>query len=916
MTQLVILNTFLILITLIGLPVFYSITTPKRPFAALLVTLLLANSAWWMATNLLDLYASTLEGKFFWIKVQYLAIVSLPVIWLLFALQYSGFALLVKRLWKWLLIVPAITLALAWSNEFHHLHWADGDLVQQGSFTIINLTYGPWFWVHLSTSYLVILVGTGILFYRVFQARHLYRYQVVLLIFAASFPLVANVLYVFKIIPDIYIDLTPIAFLVSGMALTGAFFRLQFMDFSPMARSLVLENLADALLVLDRSLHIVDYNAQAATIFTQGGALHGRAIDDVFASYRQQASGWPVIADLNPKASASARVSLPQDGRTAYYELRVSPLVGEDNRFIGRVAVLRDVTEEHLAQETVRKSEAKNHALLEAIPDQIFVLNSDGVFLDYKASWNGELPIGDHLYGMTLEAVYPATQAAQIRQAIDAALNTGELQTLAFRIADDASVRYFEGRIIAYTDDLVVLTVRDVTEREQWERMLQQQRAYLRTIVDALPNAVAAKNAAGIYTFVNKTYAERFGKTVDEMIGVTDEVIAQIVDGKSAYYQEQDRRVLATGEQITEENDVFTKDSSQMLWFRYDKRRIFSEPDNEFQSLTVATDITAQKQAQEQLRLQAAALDSAANAMLILNIEGAVQWVNHAFEELTGIGSDHAIGKTLHHLDSGIQSAAFYERMWDTVVEGDIWTGELVNRHKDGELYIEEMTLTPVRNAAAEITHCIAIKQDVTQRKRDAERLATLAEEFRIQLDVARVLQRAKNVDDLMQGVLELVIGFDNLQINPRAAIYLDSAENGLHLAATQGESMDCFTQKCAEGPLLRELVRRTIQSGRIQSEPACSPMGCPCVQSNGVTSYGHMTIPLRSSNRTLGALMLFVDSVADWDARRQALFEIIGAEIGMGLDRLQQEVELRKAKQSAENANRAKSQFLANMSH
>ncbi|MBI1294017.1 response regulator [bacterium] len=921
MTQLVILNAFLILATLVGLPVFYSITTPKRPLAALLITLVLATGAWWMVTNMLDLYAVTLEGKLFWIKIQYLAIVFLPVVWCLFAFEYSGYHYLVRRYWKWLMVVPLITLVMVWTNDFHHLHWTGSEIVQQGMLQVIKLSYGPWFWVHLATSYVIILIGTVVLLRWVFQARHLRRYQVALLLFSSLLPTLTNALYVFRVIPEIYIDLTPIAFLVSGMALMGAFFRLQFIDFSPIARTLVLENLVDALLVLDRNLRIVDFNNRATQIFAHEGELHGRAIDDAFATYRQHAVGWPVLATMNTQEPTAVRVSIEQDGETAFYDLQVSNLQGEDERVMGRMVVLRDVTEEHLAQETLRKSEAKNQALLEAMPDQIFVIDREGVFLYGKASWSGELLGDGRLDGKRLEDVYPHEQAAQLRQAIDAALKSGDLQTTAYQIVQDGDERFFEGRVVAYSDEQVVLTVRDVTERERWERMLQQQRTYLRTIVDALPNAVAAKNAEGVYTFVNETYASRFGCSVEEMIGSTDTVIADIVDGKTDHYRQQDQQVLATGEQITEEDDVFVGtgeagNSANVLWFRYDKRRIFSEPDNQFQILTVATNITAQKTAQEQLRLQAAALDSAANAMLILAVDGNVQWVNHAFIELTGLDKEETLGKTLYQLESGLQSHEFYERMWNRVVNGEIWTGELVNRHKDGELYIEEMTLTPVRNDAAEITHCIAIKQDVTQRKRDAERLSTLAEELRIQLDMARVLQPAKSVDDLMQSVLELVIGLDNIQLQPQAAIYLDSLEEGVHLAAVHGGKMECFKQKCEASPLLRELVRRTLQSGHIQSEAAISPLDCPCGLEEGVHSLSYLAIPLKSSNRTLGALMLFVDSPANWDTRRQALFEILGAEIGMSLERLQQEVELRKAKQVAENANRAKSQFLANMSH
>ncbi len=917
MTQLVILTTLLILITLIGLPIFYSVTTPKRPAAALFVTLLLAASAWWMATNLLDLFATTIEDKLFWIKIQYVGIVSVPVIWCLFSLQYAGYSDLVRRWWKWLLIVPGITLLMVWTNDLHHLHWTGAELVPQDSLLVIKLSYGPWFWIHLAVSYSIIVIGTTVLLFRILQSRHLHRFQVALVVFSALLPTVVNVLYVFRLLPNVYADLTPMTFLISGLALLVAFFRLHFIDFSPMARTLVLENLVDGLIVIDLGSRVVDFNLRAAAIFAHEIELNGRHIDTLFEPYRQIGAGWPLMAAVDPAQPLLVTVTLPKGDSVTFFELQVSSLLREDKQLIGRLIILRDVTEKHLAQETLRQSEAKNNALLEAIPDQLFVLDAKGIFLDYKASWNGELPAPvDQMLGMSIDEVYLPELATRLRKALEAALDTGELQMVAYQATQNGAVRYFEGRIVAYTDEQVMLSVRDVTEREQWERLLQQQRTYLRTIVDALPNAVSAKNGDGVYTFVNETYASRFGYAAGSMIGSTDDGISELLNDKIEYYSRQDRHVLATGQQISVENDIFINKDGETQWFRYDKRRIFSEPDNAFQILTVATDVTAQKQAQERLRLQAAALDSAANAMIILDKDGEIEWANRAFVELTGFSSEEAVGQTLYQLDSGIQSAEFYTLIWQTVSTGEVWNGELVNRRKDGELYIEEMTLTPVRNDAAEFTHCIAIKQDVTQRKRDAERLSRLAEEFRIQLDIERVLQRAKSVDELLRSVLELVVGFEELQIHPRAAVYLNSAEDGLKLAATEGAQMDQFIKQCAMGLLVRELCRRTVESGKIQSEGACTPTGCTCDFGDGSVSFGHIAIPLKSTNRVLGVLLLFVDSIQAWDLRRQSLFEIVGVEIGMSLDRLQQEVELLKAKQIAENANRAKSLFLANMSH
>jgi PAS domain S-box-containing protein len=122
-------------------------------------------------------------------------------------------------------------------------------------------------------------------------------------------------------------------------------------------------------------------------------------------------------------------------------------------------------------------------------------------------------------------------------------------------------------------------------------------------------------------------------------------------------------------------------------------------------------------EAEDQLRLQAAALQSAANGIVITGRDGMIQWVNPAFERLTGFSAAEAIGQDLRLLNSGQHDQEFFKEMWEVILAGNVWQGEVTNKRKDGTLFTEEMTITPVRDAQGEITHFIAIEQDVTPRK-------------------------------------------------------------------------------------------------------------------------------------------------------------------------------------------------------
>lgn len=129
----------------------------------------------------------------------------------------------------------------------------------------------------------------------------------------------------------------------------------------------------------------------------------------------------------------------------------------------------------------------------------------------------------------------------------------------------------------------------------------------------------------------------------------------------------------------------------------------------------------------DQVHLRQVALEAAANAIVVTDPLGVIQWVNPAFSAITGYSAAEAVGQTPRILKSGNQTDGFYRQMWETLKRGQLWHGELYNRRKDGSLYIEEETITPVRDGNSVITHFVAIKQDITERKHQEERVRYLA---------------------------------------------------------------------------------------------------------------------------------------------------------------------------------------------
>lgn len=140
-----------------------------------------------------------------------------------------------------------------------------------------------------------------------------------------------------------------------------------------------------------------------------------------------------------------------------------------------------------------------------------------------------------------------------------------------------------------------------------------------------------------------------------------------------------------------------------------------------------AIDVTERKSQEAQLRLLQRAVEFSGNGIVITNTEGVIEFVNPAFTAITGYSAEEVIGQTPRILKSGEHSPDFYADLWKSVKGGGIWRGEMANRNKDGRIYWEYQTIAPVRDTDGNITHFIAIKENITARKETEQELERLA---------------------------------------------------------------------------------------------------------------------------------------------------------------------------------------------
>jgi PAS domain S-box-containing protein len=267
--------------------------------------------------------------------------------------------------------------------------------------------------------------------------------------------------------------------------------------------------------------------------------------------------------------------------------------------------------------------------------------------------------------------------------------------------------------------------IREQSTKEALERSEKNYRG----IVETAYEGIWKLNAEFITSFVNGRMAQLLGYTVDEMIGrpIFDFLFESDIEQKRAQLQRRRERV---SEQI--ETRYRRKDGSE-LWARVATSPIFGE-DGSFQgALAMVSDTTEQRRAAaerfqslQRIRLLSQAVEQTADSIVITDPQGTIEYVNPAFEAITGYRREEAIGKTPRILKSGVQDQEFYSRLWDQILGGEAYRGTLVNRKKSGELYWTEQTITPIKDSAGGITHFVSVLKDITELRKQQMQEAQL----------------------------------------------------------------------------------------------------------------------------------------------------------------------------------------------
>ena len=340
----------------------------SRPIFGFLVA-----AAIWSLTYAIELSLVELPAKLLLIKFEYIGIVFVPVFWLGFVLRYTGRdQWITTRRVLLMIAIPIMTLLLVWTDQSHHLIYAQNWVSIDLGPSLLQVVHGLGFWIYTAYAYAVLFGATLLLVLNalVGERSGVFRGQAAAVTLGALVPWVGNALYVFEVVP--IIDLTPFAFSLTGLLIVTGVIRFRLFDLVPAAYQQAIHNMSVGVIILDRQNRVVGLNPAAE-------GITGLSYEEAIAQPGERL--FPDLAQLlslPEQEKMSAEVQFGAEPDRKEYELHLSSLLDASGRLTGRLVLLRDLSWRKSAERALRQERDRAQRYLDIAEVILLVIKPDG----------------------------------------------------------------------------------------------------------------------------------------------------------------------------------------------------------------------------------------------------------------------------------------------------------------------------------------------------------------------------------------------------------------------------------------------------------------------------------------------------------------------------------------------------------
>ncbi|GAB4232630.1 MAG: PAS domain S-box protein [Deltaproteobacteria bacterium] len=387
-----------------------------------------------------------------------------------------------------------------------------------------------------------------------------------------------------------------------------------------------------------------------------------------------------------------------------------------------------------------------------------------------------------------------------------------------FVYGEDGAFRHFDGVVLDITDRKRAEEALDASMRK-----MQEEKAKTEAIVAAIGDGISIQDRRFRVLYQNAVHKAMIGDQLGKFCFEAYERNTGVCDGCPVAMAFRDGGIH------TVERNFETENGGKVLEITSSALR--DAEGNIVAGIEAVRDVTERRRMEEERRRLAMAVEQSAEAMVVTDTEGTIVYVNPAFERITGFSAAEAVGKNPRILRSGRHDGSFYAGMWSALRRGEVWTGHFISRRKDGSLYEEDATISPVRDASGEIVSFVAVKRDVT-------RLVSLEKQLRMAQKMESVGTLAGGIAHDFNNALTGIVGFGEmlrlrLGNDPKANADLDEIFRCAERASGLTRQMLTFARRQVIEPsnldlnlvvtdlakLLRKVTREDIEIRILPSE-------------------------------------------------------------------------------------------------
>lgn len=574
---------------------------------------------------------------------------------------------------------------------------------------------------------------------------------------------------------------------------------------------------------------------------------------------------------------------------------------------------LEDITARKETEEELRLSDEKYRIIFENLEDVIYETDYHGILTFVSPSAERYMGLkAEELAGMhirellTNPADYERLNAAFEEQGF---IKDYELR-MKYKDGQVAVVSFSARPILNERGEPVGVRGigRDITERKRAEEQIRK----LSQAMEQSGDSVIVMDRSGRIEYVNPKFIEVTGFSSEEAIGKSPLALMQRLSEEPDFSHDEWWQTINAGNIWRGEFRNRRKDGA-LLWEAASIAPIVI--DGQIASfIEIKQDVTARKQAEEDVRKLSRAVEQSGNSIVITNLDGDIEYVNPQFTKTTGYAFDEVSGKNPRILKSGRQSQEFYQKLWATISSGKTWRGIFHNKRKDDSLYWELATITPVINPSGDVTHYIAIKEDITRQKETEDALQQSHQSQSVLNSLLSLSLDDQTLDELLDRALNVILTISWLPTQPKGGIFLvDGATKALTLKSHRNLDASLLTL-CARVPFGHCLCGRAAAEGRTQFANCVDERHDNLYQ--GMQPHGHYNVPILFRDEVMGVLVLYLDAGRVRDPREEAFLEAVTSVLASMIRDKQAQQALAQARDQALGASAFKSQLLSRVSH